>query len=228
LKRFTAKKNPKMGSFFFKVLLPIISLLGFSDKKCKVYYQQAQETTFDAIIVPGVPFEGQKWDTLMKGRVYWAKHFYDSGIAKHIIFSGSSVYSPYYEGKIMALYAKEIGIPDSVIFTEIKAEHTTENVYYSYQKSKNLGFKKIAFATDPFQCKMMVKFIEQEKLDIALIPFVKEILKKENKTNPEIPYQLAFNPNFVSIKDRESKKMRRNGTRGKNINRSYYEDGKLE
>ena len=217
-----------MGSFFFKLLLPLISLLSFSQKECKVYYAQAEKKTFDIVIVPGVPFDGHKWDTIMKGRVYWAKHLYDSGITKHIIFSGSSVYTPYYEGKIMALYAKEIGIPDSVIYTEIKAEHTTENVYYSYKKSRNLGFRKIALATDPFQCKMMVKFIQHENLDIALIPFVKEILKKENKTNPEIPYKIAFNPNFVSIKDRESGKTRRNGTRGKNINRSFYDDGKLE
>lgn len=217
-----------MGSFIFKLLLPILSVLGISQKKCKTYYADAKKITFDVVIVPGVPYEKCKWDTIMKGRIYWAKHLYDSGITRHIMFSGNSVYTSYYEAKIMALYANAVGIPDSVISIELKAEHSTENVYYSYKKCKNLGFKKIALATDPYQCKKLKKFIRHKDLDIALIPFVKQILKKGYKADPDIPDLLACNPNFVSLKDRECWKIRRRGTKGKNINPLYYQDGKLE
>ncbi len=217
-----------MGSLIFKLLIPLFSVFAFSQKKCKVLYTEAQKTTFDVIIVHGVPYNGYKWDTIMKGRVYWARHLYDSGIARHIIFTGGSVHSPYYEAKIMAFYAKEIGIPDSVIYTEIKAEHSTENIYYSYKKCRNLKLNKIAFATDPFQGKQLASFIKHENLNIAMIPFVQEILEKGYKPDPDIPDSLAYNPNFVALKDRESWRTRIKGTRGKNIDRTYYENGKLE
>jgi len=217
-----------MGSFLFKIIFPIVSLFGFSQKNCKVFYEQAQRTTYDVIIVPGVPYRDHKWDTIMKGRVYWAKHLYEKGITRHIMFSGSSVYTPYYEAKIMGLYAKAIGIPDSVIFEELKAEHSVENVYYGYKLSMNHGFKKIALASDPFQCKRMQNFISKHSLIIDMVPFVKESLKGSYKVDPLIPDSLACNPDFISIRDRESCRMRRNGTRGKNINTSYYEDGRLE
>jgi hypothetical protein len=65
------------------------------------------------------------------------------GSAKNVMYSGSSVYSPYYEGEVMAMYAAAIGIPKEHIFTETKAEHSTENLYYGYHKSRKLGFKKL-------------------------------------------------------------------------------------
>lgn len=69
------------------------------------------------------------------------------------MYSGSSAYSPYYEGEIMALYAIAIGIPKENVFTETRAEHSTENLFYVYLKAKKLGFTHIALATDPFQAK---------------------------------------------------------------------------
>ena len=98
----------------------------------------------------------------MVWRVYWAKFLFDKGIAKNIMFSGSSVYSPYYESIIMSMYAEAIGIPKENIFIETKAEHTTENVYYSYKKALELGFKNIAVASDPFQTKMVSRFTRKK------------------------------------------------------------------
>ncbi len=100
-----------------------------------------------------IQFENGKWDRVMMGRIYWAKFLYEKGIAKNIIFSGSAVYSPYYEAEIMRLYAIELGIPKENIFAETKAEHSTENAYYSYKYGKKLGFNKMALASDPFQSK---------------------------------------------------------------------------
>lgn len=98
----------------------------------------------------------------MKGRVYWAKYLYDKGITRNILFSGSSVYSPYYEGKIMALYAAALGIPKEHIFTETRAEHSTENAYYGYKRALQLGFTHIALASDPFQSKLLKGFIRRK------------------------------------------------------------------
>ena len=88
---------------------------------------------FDVIIVPGIPFRDGEWDVIMKSRVLWSKKLYEEGAAKHIIYSGSAVYTPYIESEIMRKYALALGIPDSVIFLEKDAFHGVENLYYSYK-----------------------------------------------------------------------------------------------
>jgi hypothetical protein len=186
----------------------------------------SQYEKYDIIIVPGVPFEDSTWSDVMKIRVYWSKYLYDQGIAKNIMYSGSAVYSPYYEAKIMALYAEALGIPKQNIFTETKAEHSTENVYYSYKKAKKLGFDKIALATDTFQAKMVQNFIKKNmKADIAIIPIVYDTLRalEPPMYDPEIDFIKAADEYFVSITEREGFWKRFKGTRGKNINRTFYE-----
>src|SRR5579871_1824586 len=162
----------------------------------------------------------------MKGRIYWSKYLFDHGIAKNIMYSGSSVYSPYYEGEVMALYAKALGIPAEHIFTETKAEHSTENIYYSYKKAKKLGFITIALASDPFQSKSLRKFI-RKKIDaeVAVIPMVIDTMKmiEPTMTDPEIDYQKAYNPNFISLTKREGFWKRLRGTMGKNMDTHVYD-----
>ena len=143
------------------LLLAVIILLNacsFSAKTTEAYYKKAETKSYEMVAVPGVPFTEAGWDSTMKARVYWSKYLFDKGIAKNIMYSGSSVYSPYYEGEIMALYAIAIGIPKENVFTETKAEHSTENLYYVYLKSKKLGYTNIALATDPFQAKQLRRF----------------------------------------------------------------------
>lgn len=198
----------------------------FSKKTAGSLYEEASEETFDMIVVPGVPFENGKWSRVMKGRVYWAKYLYDKGITKNIMFSGSAVYSPYYEGEIMALYAEKLGVPKKNIFTETMAEHSTENIFYSYKKSIRLGFTKVALASDPFQTKLLRRFIKK-KLNgkVKLIPFVIDTLKliEPFMTDPEIDYAKAFAPNFVSIVKRESRWKRFKGTMGWLIDKKEYD-----
>ncbi|HVM88374.1 MAG TPA: YdcF family protein [Puia sp.] len=198
----------------------ILNSCSFSSKASRKLYDQAAVEKFDLVIVPGVPFEDGKWNRIMKGRLYWAKFLYDKGIAKNLMFSGAAVYSPYVEGEIMALYARALGIPKENIFAETRAEHSTENIYYSYRKAVQLGFKKIALASDPFQTKMLNKFTrEKVNPDVKMIPFVMDTLKKmePDMTDPEIDYQQAFVPDFKPISKRESLWKRLKGTMGKNL-----------
>jgi len=179
------------------------------------------KASYDVIIVPGVPYKNE-WSRTMKARVYWAKFLFDQGIAKNIMFSGSSVYSPYTESKIMALYGEAIGIPKDNILLETRAEHSTENVYYSYQKSKKLNFNRIALASDPFQTKLLGKFIRNKmNAEIDLIPIVLDSLKaiEPQMTNPVINAQQAYNKDFIPINQRESLWKRLRGTFGKNIDK---------
>jgi uncharacterized SAM-binding protein YcdF (DUF218 family) len=192
----------------------------YSSKAAKKLLDDSKTKQYDIVVVPGVPFENGKWDKVMKGRVYWAKYLYDNGITKNIIFSGSSVYSPYYEGMIMALYAEALGIPKENIFYETQAEHSTENMYYSYHKAKKLGFTKIALASDQFQTKSLRSFAHKRlSSDIGMIPLLTDTIKALEPTmkDPEIDSKKAFNKDFVSIKQRQGFLKRLMGTMGYNI-----------
>ena len=197
----------------------------FSAKTTVRYFNKAKTRHYDMIAVPGVPFTETGWDSTMKARVYWSKYLYDHGIAKNIMYSGSSVYSPYHEGEIMAMYAIAIGIPKEHVFTEIKAEHSTENLYYVYLKAKKSGFTKIALATDPFQAKQLRRFARVKiSKEVGNIPIVIDSLTAMQPfmINPKIDYIKAFNKDYIPLKDRESFWKRFRGTMGKNIDLNAY------
>lgn len=212
---------------YYSALLLIFLLYScsFSANTTRKYFAKAAAETYDMIVVPGVPFTEQGWDSTMKARIYWSKYLYDKGIAKNIMYSGSSVYSPYFEGEIMAMYAVAIGIPKENVFAETKAEHSTENLYYGYQKSKKLGFKRIALATDPYQAKQLKRYARlRVNKDVGMIPIVFDTLRAIQPTmiNPVIDYQLAFNKDFVPLPSRESFWKRLKGTMGKNLDHDAY------
>lgn len=127
----------------------------------------------------------------------------------------------------MALYAEALGIPNEHIFTETKAEHSTENLYYGYKMAQQLGFKKVALASDPFQSKLLRGYARRRvSPDIQIIPMVVDTLKMMQTTmyDPKIPYTKAFKENFISITQRDSFWKRLKGTLRGNIDTTAYEE----
>jgi uncharacterized SAM-binding protein YcdF (DUF218 family) len=179
----------------------------------------------DAIIVPGYPFEDGKWSMITKIRVYWAAYLYNNGIAKNIIFSGSAVYTPYVESQIMSLYAQELGVPASNIYTEEEAEHSSENLYYSYKLAKREGFDRVALTTDPFQTGFLKPYIKKMGFDdLVILPINFQKLKLSEMETPEIDASKAFVENFASLVSRQDVATRKMGTKGKLIK---YEEGDI-
>lgn len=123
------------------------------------------------------------------------------------------------------MYAIALGVPASNVFTEDLAEHSTENIYYSYHLARKLGFQKVAVASDPFQTKLLRRYA-QKKVDpsVKMIPFVTDTLRvlEPGMISPAIDYQQAFKKDFISIKKREGLLKRWRGTRGKNVDPSAY------
>lgn len=161
----------------------------------------------------------------MRGRIYWSKYLYDKGIAKNIMYSGSAVYTPYVEAQIMAMYAEAIGIPKEHIFIETLAEHSTENIFYSYKKAKKLGFKTVALASDPFQAKMLSGYTHEfVNPEIGIIPFVVDTLSAlhSKMIDPVIDFQKALVTGFVALPDRQSWWERLRGTRGLHVDMNAY------
>ena len=208
------------------VLLSLIAAsCYYSPRSTQRLLERASDKSYDVIVVPGIPLNDGKWDSEMKARVYWSKFLFDKGIAKNVMYSGSSVYSPYYEGEVMAMYAAAIGIPKENIFTETMAEHSTENIYYGYYKSKKIGFKTIALATDPFQAKQLSSYAKLRiSRQIGILPIVFDSLKAMHPLmiDPVIDFQQAYNSNFKSILERESGWKRFKGTMSWNRDRKAY------
>ena len=120
---------------------------------------------------------------------------------------------------------KQSAFPKKNIYTETKAEHSTENIYYSYQKAKKLGFEKMALATDPFQTKMLSQFtFTKVSPNVAMLPMVIDTLKamEPQMIDPPIDYQRAYNKDFVSITKRETFWERLKGTIGNKLDTTAY------
>ncbi len=220
----------KIISSIIKTLVPglLLSLIScsFSSRTCNKLLKESMHDSFDVIVVPGVPLENGKWSLAMKESICWSKYLYDKGIAKNIMYSGSAVYTPYVEGNVMALYAEALGIPKEHIFSETKAEHSTENIYYSYKKARKLGFKKIALASDPFQTKSLRRFtFKRVSPDVKLIPAVIDSLKSQTYalSDPIVEYQQTFVMDFTPLPDRENYWKRLRGTMGLDIDTSAYQ-----
>lgn len=185
----------------------------------KKFVKAKKEAPYDAIIVPGVPYDSSygKWSDIMKLRVYWSYYLYQQGIAKNVIYSGSAVYTPYVESKIMALYAEQLGIPKEHIFVDTSAEHSTENIYYSYYLAQRQGFCKIALATDPFQSYLLRRFPKKMGVKIDFIPAVFKTVGTMEMKDWDIQPESAKAIKFVALPERESFWKRFRGTLGKNI-----------
>ena len=198
-----------MKTYTRKVIFLFIALFTITYASCLVpkkgpirqlTHIQNQKKVFDAIIVPGIPYDGNGWDSIMKARVIWAYTLYKNGVTKNIIFSGDAVYSPYRESQVMGLYAEAIGIPQKHIFFDTLARHSTENVYYSYLLAKELGFKSLALATDPFQA-FTLKAYSRKRFGTPVyhLPFIVDTLKTYNYFNPKINASHIKVQNFESI-----------------------------
>lgn len=115
----------------------------------------------------------------------------------------------------MGLYAQKLGIPEAHIFYDLKAEHSTENVFYGYQAARKQEFRSIALVTDPFQSSLLKGFTRRRfGTRIVHIPFVIDSLKKYNQVEPDIDPAPARAENFKAIQEREGFFRRIRGTLG--------------
>lgn len=194
---------------------------------CLLFKPSAQKLTrralkahpvYDAVIVPGVPFAEPNWDRVMQMRVIWAVHLFRRGLTKNIIMSGSSVYTPYVEAQIMKQYAIKMGVPEEYIYTEERAEHSTENVWYGYKMAMAHHFNSVALASDPFQTKLLLRFGKRRVKDLKYLPVLFDTLRTLPHDTPVIAYEPLRVPNFVALPNRQSKWERLKGTWGKHIN----------
>jgi len=184
----------------------LFSSCGLINRHAVANYKQGMaRAPYDVIIVPGIPFDSANINILLKSRVLWAKALFEKRMTRNIIFSGSAVHSPYIEGMVMKIYADSLGIPASNTFIESRALHSNENVDYGISLARELGFSKIAVATDPFQSFFLSRYSREKNMDIAMLPFSVDSMPVYNKSNlPRINASAAFIKNFVPLSEREN------------------------
>ncbi len=203
------------------ILLGLLSACTSTKFALKAYEKAKVHAPYDAVIVPGLPYDdSSNLNIILSARMLWSKKLFDDGITKNIIYSGAAVATPYIEGIAMKTIADSMGIPPSHTFAETLAEHSTENIWYSYLLAKKLGFKNIALATDPFQTKMLKRFLVKRCENMPFIPIVfiqLDPTKNRILPIPKINASKAFVKDFISLKDKESFFKRWAGTRGKHI-----------
>ncbi|MCX6285147.1 MAG: YdcF family protein [Bacteroidetes bacterium] len=182
----------------------------------KSYHKAMAAAPFDVIIVPGIPYQDRDWTSnIMKDRVAWSVYLYKKGIAVNVIYSGNAVYSPYIEGRIMAMYAIASGIPGQHVFSETKAEHSTENLIYSYRMATKMGFEKIAVATDPNQSTGLKTYAWDYGIPVVFIPILYDSLRSfPIDYTIKIDPSAAFISDFVPLPQRENIIKRVMGTLG--------------
>jgi uncharacterized SAM-binding protein YcdF (DUF218 family) len=205
----------------FKTIMVITLFLGacsFSEKQTIAMYQKAAtKKPYDAIIVPGIPYEKGTENAILRSRVFWSYYLYSNGITQNVIYSGSSVYTPYTESKAMSVFGQYYGVKKENILTETRAEHSVENVYYSWLIAKNKGYKSIALASDPKQVKLMRIYARKKHIKIDYIPIVYSFIDSIPKSQPEVNDSLRIKSGFIPLPERKTLWQRLMGTLGRNI-----------
>lgn len=203
---FIAMKKWLLGFVALSVVITtIVFFISWNMKRHAVesYNKYVAAAPYDVIIVPGLPYDTARQNTLLKVRMFWAKNLMDKGIARNIIFSGAAVHTPWVEGVVMKMLADSMGISASHTFYEDKAEHGNENIYYSCKLAKKLGFTKIALATDQYQDFFLSRYIEAKLPGFAQLPVVADSFPVYDKLAlPLIDPKPAYIANFKPLKDR--------------------------
>ncbi len=189
----------------------------------KYYHKAKQDAPYDVVIIPGIPYsDSTNTGLIFASRILWSKYLYDHGIVRNIIYSGSAVSTPYYEGRAMKSVADSLGIPPEHTFAEIRAEHSTENAWYSMKMAHKMGFKKIAIASDAFQIKLLKRFLKKRCDNMTMIPTIYDSLHIDRnnwqKSLPPMDFKDYYAPHYIPLASRESFWERWRGTRGKHIN----------
>ncbi|MBS1634662.1 MAG: YdcF family protein [Bacteroidetes bacterium] len=175
----------------------------------------------DVAIVPGLPLYHGQCDTLLKTRILWSVFLYKKGLVKNILYSGNAVYTPWVEGRSMALLAMQLGVPAEHILIDTVAEHSTENLFYGHKLAREKGMKTFALATDPFQCAMLYKFSYRHIPDkVHIIPVLYDSIRPMLGATLAIDTNLTKSASFVPLEERQTYRDRLKGTRGKKITKT--------
>ena len=104
----------------------------------------------------------------MKTRVEKAAELLKAGKVRCIIFSGAAVYNSYVEAKVMADYARELGVDETDILLETEALSTYHNLLYSREVMREHGLKSCAVVTSEWHLRKADHYARKFGLDYVM------------------------------------------------------------
>jgi hypothetical protein len=142
-------------------LLPLLTTCALGCAVGKLEVRGAPPRAYDAVIVPGCPSQADgSLSRCQISRAAWAALLWERGWAQHFITSGAAVHSPHVEAEALAAAMTALGVPPDRIYLEPNALHTDENMYFSLQIARALGFRTLAVASQrghaAWGCRMLV------------------------------------------------------------------------
>jgi uncharacterized SAM-binding protein YcdF (DUF218 family) len=100
----------------------------------------------------------------------WAFFVYEDGHAQEFIVSGGPVQTPWAEADMLRAAMVYLGVPAEKIQVERQALHTDENVFYSLDLARSLGWEKIAVASDPGHAGLACELMNHWGEPCAVLP----------------------------------------------------------
>lgn len=161
-----------------------------------------KKAPFDAVIIPGYPYRAETNQILFNVRLAFARDLYNKGITKHIIFSGAATHTPFEEGPLMKAMADSAGLPVNVTFSENRALHSNQNIVYGKKLAKELGFKNVVVATDPYQFAYMTVLMKLYAPGMGIISFPPAQMPVYDQEPPVFDSTAFLVKNFVPLKSR--------------------------
>ena len=156
--------------FFITLFLGVLITLvvPYLSNSCK---DNSNLKKFDVIIVLGSPATDDcKAGSIMKDRVAKGIELLKLGIAKKILFTGSSVINNCTEAEAMAAYAISKGISKNHILKETRARNTFQNAYYAIAQMKKLNFESAAIVTSEPHIKRSCAVFAKFDIDYSMFP----------------------------------------------------------
>ncbi len=153
-------------SLFFGVIVTL--LVPYLSDSCN---KNSEIKKFDVIIVLGSPAEENcEPGSILKDRITKGIELLKLGIGKKILFTGSSVRNNCAEAKVMEAYAISKGVSKNHILTEVRAENTFQNAYYSVKQMKKLNFKSAAIVTSEPHIKRACAVFSKFDIEYSMFP----------------------------------------------------------
>lgn len=127
--------------------------------------------SYDCALVCGYPAKQDGTGTdILKSRVLKAVELWQQNKVKYFVFSGANVKNEYVEAEVMKEYAKTLGVPEEIIFTEKKARSTYHNMMYAKEVMKEQHMKDCVVVTSAWHLRKANHYAQKFGLDYVMCP----------------------------------------------------------
>ncbi|MCP4804970.1 MAG: YdcF family protein [Proteobacteria bacterium] len=196
----------------------ILALLGCAPK----VLPPAGDVSIDVAVVPGCPAEDDGALSFCQWRrAIWAAHLYDEQLVDRFIVSGAAVKNPYPEWDGLRQGMVALGVPAERILTETQALHTDENLGYSWAIARDQGLDVIAVASDASHVETACRLLEKWDMECLGFPADYDVVHAVRMDVPVPAVEVATDPAWVRLAERERALAREAGKRKKRANSGW-------